>query len=112
MIFKSIYSNLENVYVLIVYDSWYSNEKKITKNYMCCPIYTELYNLDIIISIKIDKDSNKIISDEDINKISNALRFSNGPYYFEKPTHMLINNKGYFQEYELKTSLNFNISNI
>ena len=112
MFLNSIHNNLENVYVLIVYDSWYSNEKKKYKNNICCPINTELYNLDILINIDIDKNNNKIISEDDKSKISNALRFSNGPYYFEKPTHILINNKGYFQEYELKRSVNFNIIDI
>ena len=97
---------LNNVYVLFRYETWFLNESK-NINYISVPLNTIIYNLNGIIKIKICKKTNKIISDDDKKFVSDILRFSNGPYLFEKATHIWINNKEYFMEFEKKKFLQF-----
>lgn len=98
--------NNPNIYVLIIYKSYYKNENKIMTNNICYPINTNIFNLEFMIqNIKLNKVDGKLNAKS--KKIAkNILRFSDGPYYFEEPTHIFINKKFYF---ESLTKKEFNI---
>jgi len=78
-----------NSYVLIRYESWYSSDKKKKINLECFPIMSDLFNFRCLTNINICKTTYRIY-DHDVKKISDILRFSNGPFYFEKATHLYV----------------------
>lgn len=99
-------SKIDNIYVSFRYETWFLNEyKKI--NYLTVPITTILFNMIEIFKVDICKITNKILNETDIKKVSEMLRFSDGPHFFEKPTHIWINKKEYFIDYEKKRDLPF-----
>jgi hypothetical protein len=96
------YSNtlINDLYILVKYQSWDLYHTKRRINYLCYPINTILFNFEFLKLIKICKKTFKIINDSDKKLVAEMLRFSNGPFYFEHPTHIYINYKDKF--YNLK----------
>lgn len=89
---------MEEIIVIIRYYSFYSNEpKKLKLNAICYPYFNNIYNFNFINKIK--KNEKNFIDREDRQKVSDWLRFSNGPYYFEKPTHLIITTEAALKEH-------------
>ena len=89
------YINFGIVYVLIFYETKYSDNLKISKNFILAPLINDIYNFCIVKDIKINKKNGKI-KDEFVDILSSCLRFSTGPYFYEKPTHIYLNTLEYF----------------
>lgn len=104
------YSNtiINDLYIMVKYFSWDLNDPKKRINYMCYPINSVIFNFEDLKRIKICKKTHKIINEDDINVITNMFRFSEGPFYFEKPTNIYINNKMYFSELNFKNLNKYN----
>jgi hypothetical protein len=102
---------IEHLYILVKYQSWDLNDIKKRTNYLCYPIKTVLFNFESLKKINICKKTFTIINDSDKKIVSEMFRFSNGPFYFEKPTHIYINDYNSFLNLKIvcKNKNNFEI---
>ena len=105
------YSNtiINDLYILVKYQSWDLYDIKKKTKYLCYPINSILFNFESLKKINICKQTFIIINDSDKKIVSDMFRLSNGPFYFEKPSHIYINNRNSFLNLKKIFKNNFEI---